>query len=127
VRFGVLNTDYDLWLGAWHYEKTAQFIGMLRENPKFNEFFGNWALPFFVGLVLVYWGTNEDDTGIPLQFLTLPFAYLPFSILGAILMNAQFRPEFLWVHPLVILPFGYLYVAFWTILIWFFEKIRILN
>ncbi len=127
LRFGVLNTNYDQFLSNWHYDNAAAFIQLLRNSPTYNEFMGNWGLPFYVACVLVYWSTNEDDSGIPMQFLLLPLAYLPFSIIGTILMTAEFQPQTLWVHPLIILPFGYLYVSFWTIFIWIFQKIRLLN
>lgn len=126
VRYGVLNSNYDQLLLSWGYEKTASFIAGLRGSAAFSEFMSNWGLPCFVASVLIFWCTG-DDSSIPIQFLLLPICYIPFSIIGAILMTAEFRVSYLWVHPLVILPFGYLYVSFWTILIWLFEKLRLLS
>jgi hypothetical protein len=127
IRFGVLNTNYDQWLLSLNYQKTSYFVSMLRNSAAFQEFMGSWALIFYIGAVLIFWATEEDDSGIPMQFLLLPIAYVPFSIIGAILMNAEFRFNYLWIHPLIILPFGYLYVSLWTILIWLFDKLRILK
>ena len=126
LRFGVLNTDLDVRLMSMGYERLAHIIAGLRENPTFGEFVGSWAMPVFVVTVLVFWITNQDDAQIPMHFLVLPIAYIPFSIIGAILATAEARIDYLWVHPLVILPFGYFYVSMWTIFIWFLTKIRLI-
>ena len=126
IRFGVLDSNYDNWLLYWGYTNVASFILMLKQSNVFNDFMGSWALPVFVAVVIVFWAFNHDDGLIPMQFLILPIAYIPFSIIGEILSTAQFHFNYLWVHPLVILPFGYLYVSFWTIFLWFLEKIRVL-
>lgn len=127
IRFGVLNSNSDQWLASMHYPQAGHFVSVLRNSGAFQEFMGSWALVFYIAAVLVFWSTEEDDSGIPMQFLLLPIAYVPFSIIGAILMNAEFQFNYLWIHPLVILPFGYLYVSLWTILIWLFDKLRIIK
>lgn len=127
LRFGVLDAYYDPLLQSWGYGQAAQVIATLRANPTYREFMGNWALPFFAACMLVYWITADDDSAIPMQFLFLPIFYIPFSIIGAVLMHAEFRPEYLWVHPLVVLPFGFLYTAFWTCLVWGCAKLRLLD
>ncbi|MBY0406348.1 MAG: hypothetical protein K2Q01_01550 [Rickettsiales bacterium] len=127
LRIGAVDTDAAQTLWTWGFEKTARVLASLRENPAFNEFAGSWAMPVFVCGVLIYWFTHEDESGIPMQFLLLPIFYIPLSILGAILVNAEFRLTYLWVHPLIILPFGYLYVSLWTILIWLLEKLRLVE
>lgn len=127
IRFGVLNTRVDETLLALHYERAAHVIASLRASPTFSEFMSNWGLPAFVAAVIIYWCTSEDDQGIPMQFLLLPITYIPFSIIGNVLMTAEFRIPTLWIHPLVILPFGYLFVSFWTIFIWLLEKLRIIR
>ncbi|NBO17734.1 MAG: hypothetical protein EBV03_00620 [Proteobacteria bacterium] len=128
VRYGVLNTQYDQWLFSLGYENAAYFISTMKQNPTFNEFVGSWAMPVFVAMVLAYWvqGGVEDAT-VPMHFLLLPIAYIPFSIVATVLMTAKFQLNYLLVHPLVILPFGYLYVSLWIILIWFFEKLRLVG
>jgi len=126
LRFAVLNTNLDERLIAMGYERLAHMIASLRQSEIFGEFVGSWAMPVFVATVLVFWLTNQDDAQIPMHFLVLPIAYIPFSIVGAILATAEARLDYLWVHPLVILPFGYLYVSMWTIFIWLLTKIRLI-
>ncbi len=127
VRFGVLDTNYDEYLASWGYPNVSGFITMLKESAVFNTFVGSWSLVVFVVVVVCYWGVTQDDGLIPMQFLILPIAYIPFSIIGEILSTAQFHFSYLWVHPLMVLPFGYLYVSFWTIFIWLLEKIRLIS
>ena len=52
---------------------------------------------------------------------------MPFAIIGDTLMNAEFNPANLYLHPMTVLPFGYIYVGIWVALIWVFEKIGIAN
>lgn len=127
VRFGVLNTDYDLWLLNHGFENTGMFIAAMKVSPTFNEYVGNWALVVFVCTVLAYWSAAVDDQTIPMHFLLLPIAYIPFNIVGTVLMTAQFQVSYLWVQPLVILPFGFLYVGIWKLLIWLFEKLHLIG
>lgn len=127
IRFGVLNTSYDAWLLSLGYEGTANFISLLKASPAFQNYFGSWALLVFVVAVIFFWCINEDDGAIPQHFLLLPIVYVPFSIVGTVLSTAEFHLNYLWVQPLVILPFGYLYVAFWRFLLWIFEKLRLVS
>jgi len=126
IRVLVAYTGYDQWL-ATHYERVAQVIVNLRANATFNDYMGSWALPVFVLSALVFWTMEEDTESVPTHFLLLPIAYVPFSIIGETLSTAQFHLEYLYVHPLVILPFGYLYVGFWALLIWLLGKLKILS
>lgn len=127
LRFGIMNTPLDEQLIALHYDKLAHVITLLKAAPIFTEFVGSWAMPVFVVTVILFWLTSQEDEAIPMQFLILPIAFIPFSIIGAILTNAEFRFNYFWIHPLIILPFGYFYVSMWTILIWILEKLRILR
>lgn len=127
VRVGVLNTNYGEILGSLGYTDTSAFILLLKNSVVFNQFMGSWALPVFVVTVLAYWAFHRDEGLIPMQFLILPIAYVPFSIVGEILSTAEAHLSYIWVHPLVILPFGYFYVSFWTIFIWLLEKLRIVS
>ena len=79
---------------------------------------------------LSHFGINPDHIkalGIVEILITLLYLIPRTSFIGAILINARFQLEFLWVHPLIILPFGYFYVSLWTIFIWFCCKIRLLE
>jgi hypothetical protein len=127
IRLIVLETDYDEWLFDLGYDATGNFIYNLKSSDLFNKFFGGYVIFVFVFSVIMYWGMHVDDTSIGLQFLLLPIAYVPFSIVGKVLETAQFEVRMLWIHPLIILPFGYVYVAFWKTLIWLFEKLRLVQ
>ena len=86
IRVGVLNTTLDETLASFHYDRLANFVAMLRNSPAFSEFMSNWGLPPFVVAVLIFWCTNDDDEAIPMQFLLLPITYIPFSIIGGVLI-----------------------------------------
>jgi hypothetical protein len=127
MRVAVLNTDLDLYLANTGFMGGAQFIQMLRTSPPFIDFIGNWALPVFAATAIIYWITDTDDSDISKQFLLLPIAYIPFSIVGMVLKTASFQLSYLYVHPLVILPFGYFYVFTWALLVWILSKLRIVQ
>ena len=127
IRFGVLNTNFDQYLLNFHFDDSARFIAALRASPPFIKYVGNWALPVFVICVLLFWFTESEDADLSKQFLLLPIAYVPFSIIGTILSTAVFEVSYLYVHPLVILPFAYLYVAFWILFIWLLTKLHIVQ
>ena len=127
IRLLVLNTQADVWLTSVHFTNVAALIGMLRESPPFIAYVGGWAMPVFVASVFLFWITEQENADIPKQFLLLPITYVPFSIIGTVLQTAEFQVSYLYVQPLVILPFGYLYVSFWTIFIWLLGKINIVQ
>ncbi len=127
IRVLVLNLHYDEWLRSIHYERGADFIVALRNNPRFGEFIGGWVFPSFIGLLLIYWIVEEDKSRIPMQFMLMPLAYVPFSMVGFTLVNAEFQVSYLYTNPLVILTFGYLYVLFWVAAIKLFEKLKIID
>lgn len=123
IRVLVLNTGYDQWLEHAHYEHAAAGVRMLRDNALFQQFIGGWVFPFYVIAVIAFWCTEEDDSRIGQQFLLLPLGYIPFTILGFTLVNADFQVSYLYVHPIVIITFGYLYVLTWVFILWLLSKI----
>ena len=127
IRVLVLDINLDVWLYSAHFDDVARFIAALRASPPFIAYMGNWALPVFVVAVLVFWMTEQDGMDIPKQFLLLPIVYVPFSIVGATLATAEFQFSYLYVHPLIILTFGYIYVLYWVILVWLLGKLRIVQ
>ena len=127
IRLLVIDAHSDDWLLAMHYDRTAEFVAGLRNSVPFITYMGSWALLVFVAAVMLFWMTEEDTANIAKQFLLLPIAYVPFSIVGMTLATADFQVAYLYVHPLVILPFGYLYVAFWLLLIWLLGKLHIVR
>lgn len=127
IRLVVLDTNYDEWLFDRGFDTAGNFIFSLKESELFNKFFGGYVIFVFVASIILYWGMHTDDASIGLQFLLLPIAYVPFSIVGKVLETAHFEVRMLWIHPLIILPFGYVYVAVWKILMWVFEKMRLIQ
>jgi hypothetical protein len=127
IRFLVLDINMDAWLLANHHDGIANVLAALRVSPPFLKFIGSWALLVFVGAVLIFWMTEQDDSSLASQFMLLPIIYIPFSIIGMTLATAEFSLSYLYVHPLIILPFGYLYVSFWLILTWLLGKAHIVH
>jgi len=116
---------YDDWLHAHHYDHTAALIVLLRDNDQFQDFIGGWVFPAFVALVVGYWAIAEDKSCIPTQFILLPLAYIPFSILGFTLVHAEFQFSYLYTNPLIILAFGYGYALIWAAIVWLFDKLKL--
>ena len=127
IRAFVIELHGDEWLLANHFDHAAAFVAMLRNSVPFIDYMGSWALLVFVAAVMLFWMTEEDATNIARQFWLLPIAYVPFSIVGMILETAQFHFSYLYVHPLIILPFGYLYMSLWALLIWLLGKAHIVQ
>jgi hypothetical protein len=123
-RVLMLNTDFINWVWYGGYQQTYNFLAALKVQPQFLTFIGGWPLPVFILTVICWWQMDDDD-GIPAQFLLLPLAYVPFTIVGDILLTAHFDETNLYIHPLVIIPIGYVYVFAWTIFIWLLEKLRL--
>lgn len=127
IRILVNELHYDTWLHQIHYDRVADCVAALRANEQFQAFLGGWVFPAFVALVLVYWMLEEDKSAIPTQFLLLPLAYIPFSIIGFTLAHAEFQTSYLYVNTLIILTFGYLYVLLWMGMVALFEKLRLVD
>lgn len=127
IRFSVLDAGLDVWFASIHFDGIARFIVALRASDPFVSYVGNWALPVFVAAVLVFWVLEQGSADIPTQFLLLPIVYVPFSIVGMTLKTADFQFAYLYVHPLVILPFGYIYVAFWAMIVWLLGKAGVVD
>ena len=124
LRALLLNIGFVEWLWYHDYQQAYYVMSQLRINPQFMEFLGGWALPFFTGTVCCYWMMHGGE-GIPEQFLMLPIFYIPFTVLGDILMSWHFDASNLVTHPLTILPIGYAYVLSWEIFIRVMDKFRL--
>ena len=127
LRIVVLSTHLDASFAAMHMDGLASFIASLRASPYFVHYLGNWGLPVFVIAVFVFWMTDSEDGDISKQFLLLPIAYVPFAIVGTVLATAEFQLSYLYVYPLVILPFGYAYVSLWVLLVWLLGKCGVVH
>ena len=110
---------------AAHYDRAALIIAALRDNDQFHDFLGGWVFAAFAALVLIYWAIAEDKSCIQTQFMLLPLAYIPFSIVGFILMHAEFQVSYLYTNPMIILIFGYSYVLTWAVIVWMFDKLKL--
>lgn len=123
-RLLLLNAGLTDWLWYHHYEGAYTMLSALAAQPLFLQLIGSWPLPVFIVTVWCYW-QMEDDECIPSQFLMLPFVYLPFSILGGWIMNSEVNFADLLIHPLIILPAGYIYIFIWALFIWVLDKLRL--
>ncbi|MGE0755329.1 MAG: hypothetical protein AB7L92_09265 [Alphaproteobacteria bacterium] len=126
LRISVVDTS---WLAEWMWyrgqEQAYYSIIALQTNETFLEYIGGWPLPVFVITVFMYWLADDNGKVIDKQFLLLPFVYLPFSIIGSMLAAREFMPEKLLIHPLVVLPSGYLYILPWVLFVWVFIKLKL--
>lgn len=113
------------WFWYHHYEDFYYFLSGLSVQPQFMQLVGGWPFPIFIATVLVYWTLDEDDKDLGHQFLLLPLAYVPFAIIFTALFSRSFDISTLYSDPLVIIPFGYLYLLPWVICIWVFDKLRL--
>ena len=120
-------THCDQWLLSVNHARAASMINAMRANEQFQAFIGGWVFPVFIALLLVYWLVQEDRSNIPMHFVLLPLAYIPFSIVGFTLVNAEFQVSYLYSNPLIILTFGYAYVLFWWGFVSLFEKLKMLD
>ena len=121
----VLYTPFVDWLWYQQHEGAYYLLSALKVNPWFVEFLGGWGLPVFTCTVVAYWQMDHDDDAIASQFMLLPIAYVPFSIIGAMLTKLQFDATFFYTHPLVVIPVGYLYLFPWMLFVWVFSKLRL--
>ncbi len=125
LRVLVFNTGFVESLWYKHYEEAYYLLSRLRVHPLFISLIGNWSLPVFIITVGCYWNMQEDHDTMPQQFLMLPFVYIPFVIVGDYLYNGIFQASSFYVYPLLVLPFGYLYIFAWALFIWIMEKTRL--
>ena len=125
LRFLMFNTSFVEYLWYQHHEQAYYFLSELRVQPTFASFIGSWALPLFVFTVACYWRMEEEFDSLPHQFLLLPIAYIPFVIAADFLFNHHFETSSLYSYPLIILPFGYMYIFTWVVFIWVMEKVRL--
>lgn len=126
IRVLVLDLPTDQWVASMGYQQLATTLQLLKANGVFIAYMGNWALPVFVVIAMLFW-LSDDSMEVPKHFLLVPIAYVPFSIVGTVLMTAEFRFDYLYVHPLVIIPVGYIYVTIWVLLAWILRKIKVLQ
>jgi hypothetical protein len=125
VRVLVLDTSFTSWLWYHGYKDSYFFFSTLSINPMFLKFIGGWALPAFVVTVMSFWlmeSFQEDDEIIAYQFLLAPLMYVPFTIICEFISTLAFTPMMLFSHPVVIIPFGYIYVAVWLVFIGVMER-----
>lgn len=127
VILRVLLVELGMHEWFWYngYENAYNVLARLRVSPLFLALIGGWALPVYVITVISYWVMDYDDETIGMQFALLPLGYVPFAIAADILKHMAFNPAVLITYPFVIIPFGYLYIAMWFVLIWILAKLRI--
>src|SRR4029079_6638664 len=100
----------------------------LRVLTDLTEFFGAGPLSLFTLTVFSYWMmvvTEEGYEGLGAQFLLLPIFYVPFRLVADALTQWHFDASMLYVHPLVVIPAGYLYLFPWLVFLWVFGKLRL--
>ena len=89
------------------------------------EFVGGWPLPVFVISAFIYWSNEDNEHDIGTQFLLLPLAFLPFSIIGTMLQEQAFNLSKFMIYPLIIIPAGYMYVTPWVLFVYVFTKLKL--
>lgn len=126
LRILIVDTT---WLAQWVWyrgQADAYYALLaLRENPTVLEFVGGWPLPVFIVSAYIYWTNEDNDNDMGAQFLMLPLAYLPFSIVGTMLQNQAIDLSKFFIYPLIIIPAGYLYVTPWVVFVWVFSKLKL--
>ena len=121
----LLHTDFVNTL--WYRQDYAAYnaLNVLRAQPLFVKFTGNWPWWAFIATVFSYWMVDEDSENIPGQLLLLPIFYLPFAIFGDWIISGGFLLDDLYIYPMIILPVGYAYVIIWVLFMWFLDKLRL--
>ncbi len=126
LRVAVIDTTlFAEWLWYRGQPDAYYFVLSLRDNQQLLEFVGGWPLPMFVVTVFAYWIMDDDEKDMGVQFLMLPLVFVPFSIVGHTLVHRAFDVTTLYIHPLVLLPAGYLYVLPWMLFVWVFTKLKL--
>ena len=121
----LLNVGFVEWLWYSGHEQLYYTLGSLRVNKSFLNYWGGWPLPVFIITVFAYWYIEYDEETISRQFLLLPLAYAPFSVFGTMLTRLEFDASLFSIHPLVVIPIGYLYILPWALAARMFEKFRL--
>lgn len=124
LRLGIQDPCLE-WMWYHNHQQAYMIFSAMSVQPQFLTLACGWAMPVFVVTVLSYWVIDDNSEGIPEQFLLLPIAYLPFTIIGDILVTRDFEPSILYTHPVLILPFGYAYVFIWAVFIRVMDKLRL--
>ncbi len=123
----ILRTPFLNWLWYQGFEDSYRVLSQLTINQPFLTYLGSWSYPIFAATMFGYWLMEHEDEAVASQFLLLPIAYVPFSIAVTMISRMQVELSLLYIHPLVIIPVGYVYIAFWYIFVWLLEKIRLVN
>ena len=126
-RVLILNTPMLSWLWYHGYPGLYNALSPLTINKPFLTFIGGWALPIFVVTMIGYWMMETEDEIISSQFLLVPIAYVPFSIVVTMVSTMNVDFHLFYVHPLIIIPIGYVYIMLWVFLIWILEKLGIVS
>lgn len=124
-RVLILNTGFVEWLWYHDHQDAYYALSNLSVNETFLEFIGGWALPVFIITVYSYWTIDQDVDAISSQFLMLPIVYVPFTIVANILTHWTFDGSLFYIHPLIVIPAGYVYVFPWVAFVWVFSKLRL--
>ncbi len=129
LRVLVLNTGFVDWLWYHQYTDSYYFFSNLSVNPSFLRFIGSWALPAFIVTVMSFWlmeSNLEDEDTITHQFLLLPIMYIPYSIIAEFIETLKFNGMNLFAHPVMIIPFGYIYIGMWIVFIRVMERFKLI-
>jgi hypothetical protein len=121
----VVRTPFVDWLWYNGYPELYNKLALLKINAVFLTYMGSWALPIFVATAIGYWMMETEDEIISSQYLLVPIAYVPFSLVVTMVANMQVDFTWFYIHPLVIIPAGYVYIFMWIIIIWVLEKIKL--
>lgn len=111
------------WLWYHEYFDAYNKLNPLSVQPQLVKFLGGWPFPVFIGTLTCYWLADGDAMGE--QFLLLPIFYVPFSIIGEILVTREFNPSSLYINPMVIVLAGYCYVLPWAIFVRLLDRMRL--
>lgn len=121
----VVRTPFVDWLWYNGYPELYNTLALLKINAVFLTYMGSWALPIFVATAIGYWMMETEDEIISSQYLLVPIAYVPFSLVVTMVANMQVDFTWFYIQPLVIIPAGYVYIFMWIIIIWVLEKIKL--
>jgi|GEM_PF-2566258 len=126
-RVLLLNLSLHEWFWYNDYKTVYQLLARLSVSELFLNLVAGWGYPVFVITIMSYWLMGAEDETVSQQFLLLPLAYVPFAMVADILINMEVNVKIFYTYPFVIIPFGYIYVFFWIVVIWLLGKIRIVN
>ena len=127
LRVLLVNTSLDTWFWYHGYPNVYKFLAALAVNQIFLTYIGGWALPIFVVTMIGYWMIESEDEVVSSQFLLVPIAYVPFSLVVTMVATMNVDIRLFYIQPLTIIPLGYVYVFMWIIILWVLEKIGIVR